>query len=208
MQSKISCSGKESHYTAAFKTEFNKEWENSVDLLKFPISKYIQNTQASFAFSIHPDIRKLFKVNSEKKSRVLDRIKAIILVHTTLSNKTVKAVYQNQSSWDKAGWDFYCSERKREFEYEGTEGNALLLIEKGGNKFLFKKITVRDNCLLSTDDGKYFIAYEQLGKAKRENKNFRHELESLGVYYHKRNFSYKYRLSVNVIDLIQRSVGR
>lgn len=206
LQARIVCSSNEANILSAFEAEYDKEWQNSVDILQFPIDKYNENKQRYSPFKLHKDIKNLLNNKRKETSNRNKEIKAIILVHSTLSKRIVNRVYESQTRWDKEDWDFYCSSSKSEFDKEGIIGNTLLMIEKQSNKYRFKRIVIKDNCIFHTNEGKYFIAFKELGKTKREDKNLRAELESLGIKYHSRDFIKTYRISKKVALLIEKSL--
>lgn len=205
LQAKIVCSSSESKVLSAFEVEFDKEWQNSIDILQFPVDKYDEIKQRFTTFKLHKDIKDLLYVR-RKEGNINKEIKGIILVHSTLSQRIVNRVYESQTRWDREGWDFYCSASKNEFEKEGVIGNVLLMIEKQTKRYRFRRIIVRDNCIFYTSEGKYFIAYEKEGKAKREDKVLRAEFQSLGVNYHSRKFVKTYRISKKLASLAQRVI--
>jgi HKD family nuclease len=203
LQAKITSTPRDANYLRDFKSEFNKEWENAVDITKFPISKYKQHTQPRSRVILHPDIQNLLahkKVDIGIKTK---SIEGIILTRNYLSKTTDKLIERNQSHWESNNWEYYSCASKREFDFESKQGRVMLLIEKRGNQFRFSRIRIEESCVLSTPDGKYFIAYRRISKFKRETNELR-ELADAGVNYHSRKFSFKYKLSKKAVDIVNK----
>lgn len=184
--SKLSLIGKDKSERQNLKKIFNTEFENSIDIIKFPLEDYRQSKSAtSNSTGLPPSIRKILKTKPkiQAKGIKINTIRAI-LVTGNLSYTTVKIIKEKKSNWDSL--EYISCGNKAEYD-AALKTDRLFLISRYNRKYSFDLVEIKDSCQLKTPDGEYFILYKKTIKTKHtENIKWKTEIEQLGIFYHKR----------------------
>ena len=187
-QTKITISKKDSNTIKHANILYDKEWENSIDISQFPISKYKESNHIIFEkLKLDPEIKALF-FKPERKIHSLKNIqpKRIVKISGLLLKSTIKQIEASQSHWEKNDWDYFSLLTKKEFN-QYAYNDILLLISKISNEYQFEIIKVEDKCQLNTNEGNYFIAYTTLGKSFKETEKIKSELFDSNINYRSRS---------------------
>lgn len=180
---------------------FNKEWDSSVELSKIPLKNYKPIIQPKVrANSLDISIKNILakyrknKINKDK-ARTNRRLSArVVLLKDYLPIRSQKVVLKINASWKK----YYYYPTFSQTTYNLTKKkDFLILIERYKGKYKYYIGLIKDDSILKTEDGKFFIAY----KYKRflpvnEISSRRTYFKKLGIDYHSHYFSEK-SLGVN-----------
>jgi len=188
LTTKLSFSHKKKLPTQYLKKLFNKEFENSISIERFPIELYRSSPfklkQATP--KLHPDIRKLLDEKSLEKGDLLPKV--AILIGGYLTQTTVKLITNSKSNWDENGWNYFVCQSKRDYD-RYTRSQYMAVIYHFNRKYTFAIHEIKDFTPLKTPDGNYFIAHERVTKTKRESKKLQEQLQELGINYRSRKFN-------------------
>jgi HKD family nuclease len=184
---KLQLSASEQSSSKVYKKIFDEEWEDSKPIKEFPISKYKQAPSVAKNFKQASEVQKFFAKKELAKSKVNSDIQRVELIVGELTKATVKIISKNQSHWDKNNWGYFTCSGKAEYDYYSKVTN-IFIIERNKGEYYFSKAEKTGECNINTPDGRYFIAYKQVGRARKITKERREKLESLGIKYFRKSY--------------------
>lgn len=189
---------------------FNKEWDRSVELSKIPLKNYKQLIQPKVSANLlDTSIKNIlanYRTNKTKKDKETTNgslSARVVLLKDYLPDRSKKIVLKTNADWKK----YYYYPTFSQTTYNLTKkSDFLILIERYNRKFKYYIGLIKDDCILKTKDGKFFIAYKYKHiRQVQETSSRRNFLEGLGIDYHSHNFSEK-SLGVNQTNDVLKNI--
>lgn len=158
---------------ASLSNSFEKEWKNAGTLASFPLDDYKEIMPLPGSGNNTPQsILDFFNKKHEQIGDVIISDKAyVILLRSSAKTSTIKAINNQKPEWSKKGWDWFVLTQKAQYEQciKTTEIFVFSREERGVIRcYLAER---KEECdTINTDDGKYIIAYKDLGTKKLTKK--------------------------------------
>jgi len=198
---------KKNNATDILRNPFAKEWATAKQIKDLSFNLYLESkTEGENSIGLN----KTLIEELGNKQTVLNKNKSnlfkVIRFTANLSKRTINKVSTQKSNWDKNGYDFFVLSTKAENE-KMLSAEKILILESSKGSYYLSIAEIKDNEIINTADGKYFIAYKCLrGKEnKKANQTKLDELGNLGVKYDAKKFPIK-NITKNKFEQIEKLV--
>lgn len=171
---------------------FFSAWDKAIPLAEFKVEKYkeIHRTDNLQSFEgLHPDIKTQLQLPDDQPSDQAEQRVRMIRATRYLPMRTAKQVEQFQTDWGRQKWEFFNCEDRADFLASSRATHFVMVWREAGKYsfYLLQKLDSADN--FNTPDGRYFIAYREIGNPREETDEIKNQLEKMNFKYHRRNFN-------------------
>jgi len=183
LQTKITVSKRDKAFKEQCNDRFVQAWENAVHIEEIPWSKYKSLVvPKAYQLKLDKSISDiLFLKNKEINVKQCLPIR-LVKTYGSLTNKTEKVINSNKSNWGKKNWDYFSCTSKQSYNlFERNQSH--FLISKKGNDYSFHSIMIKDKDRIITEEGNYFVAYDEMKKFRPETPRMIALMNELGIVY-------------------------
>lgn len=155
--------------------EFNKELKNSININQLILSNYTEQKDLSNLPIKKGVFASLFPVEEELPEIENTSLNAVlVMLDSDISSKTQKTIGKQYPNWK----EYFVQNSKK--DYNTCLNNKSILIISKFPKYVYKYkwVTISDGAVISTDDGKYFLTYNNNTNYKKVNIKLREFFEN------------------------------
>jgi HKD family nuclease len=171
---------------------FSAAWDSALSLTEFKVELYKETPRATNLDSfegLDPEVKAQLQlpVDQPAKQPLVQRVR-MIRVSGYLPMRTAKQVERFQTEWGRKKWEFFSCDGKADFLASIRATHFVMVWKEAGKYYFYFLQKLDESDAFNTPDGRYFIAYREIGKRKKESHTIRAQLKKMNFRYRSRSF--------------------
>jgi HKD family nuclease len=170
---------------------FSAAWDSALSLTEFKVELYKETPRTASLDSfegLHPELKAQLQLPVDQPTKQPMQRVRMIRVSGYLPMRTAKQVEQFQTEWGRKKWKFFNCNGKADF-LAASRATHFVMVWKEARKYYFYFLQKLDESdAFNTPEGGYFIAYQEIGRRKKESGAIKAQLKKMNFRYRSRSF--------------------